>query len=612
MRGKRKSNSVNRTEHKPYASYPLPQHTTHLEEAVAWVAAGRGSLRQAMRLFTVDKKTIKKNLLRFMNSEPVVMGRPGPPPRVQDLHMRKWLEQQLLSSLTPYKHDIVEEARRHAEEHGFKLGSGNKWWRLFKARNTDVVSRTPGLVESQRADSRFDEDQWQDFFAEASKALADVDYDGRYIVNMDETSFHQNFITGAAARKVYSIRGRRSVPRRQGYQRKAVTVIAAVVASGEALLPTLLFDTKTVKGTHLRYCDREVILKGMGTGWSSSEIFVEWVEQVLVPRLSPLSNPYNKILLFLDGSRTHLGVRGLTVCKKAGVSVVLFPSHATDIIQPLDRALFRGVKCPYRQLQDQFIKSNLGRSLGVARFVSLVEQAWYQTCTGEKVRTAFRVTGLVPHSVETFLRHAPEERLRPKQKEADVKALELLSQLASRIVPASDICPASQDSPSTTREMGSQATARTITMETKDDASTLRLGGWVTKTSFLAAAQAAQQERDQQEEAKARRKTFKQARHRGMHAQARQAEPVAKRARTSAEAFAAPHTSSRLKRPHTNTFAGGSRHEKRCRQCDERSERAAKRQVTDSDTSSEDEANASAFACYVTHDSGLSMDIDTD
>ena len=34
-----------------------------------------------MRLFTVDKKTIKKNLLHFMNSEPVVMGRPGPPPR---------------------------------------------------------------------------------------------------------------------------------------------------------------------------------------------------------------------------------------------------------------------------------------------------------------------------------------------------------------------------------------------------------------------------------------------------------------------------------------------------------------------------------------------------
>ena len=174
----------------------------------------------------------------------------------------------------------MEEARRHAEEHGFKLGSGNKWWRLFKARNTDVVSRTPSLVESQRADSRLDEDQWRDFFAEASKALAEVDYGGQYIANIDETSFHQNFITRVAARKVYSIRGRRSVRRRQGYQRKVVTVIAAMVASRKALPPTLLFDTKTVKGSHLRYCDREIILKGTGIGWSSSEIFVELVEPV--------------------------------------------------------------------------------------------------------------------------------------------------------------------------------------------------------------------------------------------------------------------------------------------------------------------------------------------
>ena len=70
------------------------------------------------------------------------------------------MEQQLLSSFTPYKVDIVEEARRHAAGHGFKLGPGYKWQRKFKAGNTDVVSRTPSLVESQRADSRLDEEQW--------------------------------------------------------------------------------------------------------------------------------------------------------------------------------------------------------------------------------------------------------------------------------------------------------------------------------------------------------------------------------------------------------------------------------------------------------------------
>ena len=52
MRDTRKSESVNRMEHETYAFYPLPQHITNHEEAVAWGGAGRGSVRHAMRLFT--------------------------------------------------------------------------------------------------------------------------------------------------------------------------------------------------------------------------------------------------------------------------------------------------------------------------------------------------------------------------------------------------------------------------------------------------------------------------------------------------------------------------------------------------------------------------------
>ena len=72
--------------------------------------------------------------------------------------MKKWLKQQLWSSLTPYNVDIVDEARRPAAKHGFKLRSGNSWWRLFKARNTDVVSRTSSMMESPHADSRLHEE----------------------------------------------------------------------------------------------------------------------------------------------------------------------------------------------------------------------------------------------------------------------------------------------------------------------------------------------------------------------------------------------------------------------------------------------------------------------
>ena len=146
-----------------------------------------------------------------------------------------------------------------------------------------------------------DEEKWRDFFAQASKALAEVDYDGRYIVNMDMTSFHQNFITRAAERSCTASGVEDQCRGGRVMGRKAVTVMAAVVASAEALRATLLFDTKFVKGSHLRYCGREVILNGTRTGWSGSEIFDGRVQQVLVPRTNPLCNPSHKIVLFLDG-----------------------------------------------------------------------------------------------------------------------------------------------------------------------------------------------------------------------------------------------------------------------------------------------------------------------
>ena len=123
------------------------------------------------------------------------------------------------------------------------------------------------------------------------------------------------------------------------------------------------------------------------------------------------------------------------------------------------------------------------------------------------------------------------------------------------------------------------------------------------------AAQAAQHEGDQQEEAKAHRKALKQARHRGRQAQAQETEAVAQRARTSAEASAAPHTNNRLRRARKNALTSGALNEKGTRQCEEHSERAANCQMMNSDKSSDYEANASAYACYVSHDDGSSMDM---
>ena len=48
-----------------------------------------------------------------------------------------------------------------------------------------------------------------------------------------------------------------------------------------------------------------VSIKGIAEGWSSQEIFLEWVEKVLVAETRPLHNRYKCILLLIDGCKTH-------------------------------------------------------------------------------------------------------------------------------------------------------------------------------------------------------------------------------------------------------------------------------------------------------------------
>ena len=64
---------------------------------------------------------------------------------------------------------------------------------------------------------------------------------------------------------------------------------------------------------------------------------MEWLKEVFVPNARPSENRFKKVLLFLDGSRTHLTVANLKQAKELGVEIVVFPPHMTDVIQPLDR-----------------------------------------------------------------------------------------------------------------------------------------------------------------------------------------------------------------------------------------------------------------------------------
>ena len=131
-----------------------------------------------------------------------------------------------------------------------KITSGNKWFGLWKKRHPQYMSRTPQLVESDRADARLTRAQWKRFFFEVARPVYnEVGFDELRIYNLDESGFFRQLITNSGARTVITKRGCNDVYRRRGYGREHITGIACIRADGIGTVPLeLILNTKKVKG----------------------------------------------------------------------------------------------------------------------------------------------------------------------------------------------------------------------------------------------------------------------------------------------------------------------------------------------------------------------------
>ena len=156
---------------------------------------------------------------------------------------------------------------------------------------------------------------------------------------------------------------------------------------------------KKIRGDVFLRAQCPVTLKGKPDGWSSQEVFLEWVETVLVKETQPLSNPQKCILLLVDGSKTHPTLHGLQKMKFWGVEVVVPPPHLTDVIQPLDKAVFRAPKASFRKKEEQWKRKNH----------QLWTDAYLDAVTPRNILSGFRSSGISPFDPQYFLEHCPRE-----------------------------------------------------------------------------------------------------------------------------------------------------------------------------------------------------------
>ena len=272
--------------------------------------------------------------------------------------------------------------------------------------------------------------------------------------------------------------------RRRGYGREHITGIACIRADGIGTVPlTLIFKTKKVKGDWFRHASTPVVLLGNGTGWSTASDFQVYLERVFKHYTGCSDMEDGRVVLLVDGSKTHLTAEVLVTAEQLGVLLICFPSHSTDVVQPLNVSIFAPLKRKIRRGQDRSVRSHQGRSLTHSRFVELITGAWGSVAGTNPVRESFHVTRLFPLSFDEFMEHAPVPRIRDDVPAPNI-GIEPPDEGVANASGNNDPHPQMADD-------SSQVCSRAINSAMRDDPTSMKFGGFVTSEEFIRACTAA-------------------------------------------------------------------------------------------------------------------------
>ena len=168
----------------------------------------------------------------------------------------------------------------------------------------------------------------------------------------------------------------------------------------------------------------------------------------------------------------------------------MFPPHLTDVIQLLDKAVFRALKASFRKKEEHWKRKNHHRAPSRVDFVELWTNAYVVAVTPRNILSGFRSCGISPFDPQYFLEHFPRERIQHRDLPA-CPAGPTHSPVASQDPPQNSSQGCSQKNSaapcqvSSKSDASTQCNGRAISAATRDDPWSLRLGGLVTAQDFL-------------------------------------------------------------------------------------------------------------------------------
>jgi DDE superfamily endonuclease len=210
------------------------------------------------------------------------------------------------------------------------------WLNNFMEWHPRLSLQTAQIVKRVRAEAS--EEGLNTFCLELYKHGMERKFTSNIIFNMDKTGFCQNCMS----KKVVAVHGSNNVWSKWADSLFHLTVVACVGANGFAVPPTLVVPGQCLSWDLMDGCD---IPGGSVTvapkGFMNAHLFEKWLSHFCSAVLETTKRP---LILVYDVYSSPFNEDIVTKAISLNIILVLLPSKATSLVQPLHIALFKPCK----------------------------------------------------------------------------------------------------------------------------------------------------------------------------------------------------------------------------------------------------------------------------
>ena len=264
---------------------------------------------------------------------------------------------------------------------------GRKWMKRFLNMNSLSLKKAT-MISKIRKDCTSNPFIVYEFYDRLEEIITYNNLNADDIWNMDETAFCLD------PKKAQTIapKGSKAYKITQGGGRENITVVGVVSASGKVMDPVIINQGQNFQ--HSWRGDKALpntIYGVSAKGWMTSEVMLSWFEHFIKLETK------RPLLLIFDGHLTHFSIDVIKMAIANGLILMKLPPHVTDIMQPLDVAMFGPLKRKWNEVLNEHMGLTGPRNtIRPSDFVNMVCGMWHDAMPSKNAISGFESTGIYP------------------------------------------------------------------------------------------------------------------------------------------------------------------------------------------------------------------------